>query len=420
MSANTSPSDHTANEDSPRDSSKISSIWLLAGSLVVTFLFLELIVRLMGSYDELGQFVFMDEVIRPYKYPTEQAQSLLDEYLASPDSYIMYDPYLGWTIRPNAESENGLYRSNSQGMRADRDFSSTPAADTIRIAIFGDSYTHSSDVPFEESWGYLLEQDLLARGYQVEVMNFGVGGYGIDQAYLRWKMVGQGFHPDIVVFGFQPENVSRDVTAYRGFENPNTGTPFFKPRFIFGDDGLVLINSPTPPPDQVVAALENFQNSEAAPYDYWYDAENYRDHIWYRSKLIAVISELAYRARVRQENESPEAALFDPTGEPVLLTEAIIEQWHDEVEAEGSRFVIVHLPHKNYLRLYYQQGTLPYQDLLPYFDENYTFVHTEDGFDEAPLEDYFVGHYNGKGNAVVANALSLELIPIIEDLEASR
>mgnify|MGYP002063468789 CR=1 FL=1 len=39
----------------------------------------------------------------------------------------------------------------------------------IRVALFGDSYTHGSQVAYDRSWGYLLEQKLRARGTNVEV-----------------------------------------------------------------------------------------------------------------------------------------------------------------------------------------------------------------------------------------------------------
>ena len=39
-------------------------------------------------------------------------------------------------------------------------------------------------------WGFFLERNLTDLGYNVEVMNFGVGGYGIDQIYLRWEIEG--------------------------------------------------------------------------------------------------------------------------------------------------------------------------------------------------------------------------------------
>ena len=40
---------------------------------------------------------------------------------------------------------------------------------------------------------------------------FGVGAYGMDQAYLRWKKHGAKFHPHIVIFGFVAGNVQDNV-----------------------------------------------------------------------------------------------------------------------------------------------------------------------------------------------------------------
>jgi hypothetical protein len=46
----------------------------------------------------------------------------------------------------------------------------------FRAALVGDSNAFSFEVPFEESWGYHL-QELL--GAEAQVLNFGVDGYGI-------------------------------------------------------------------------------------------------------------------------------------------------------------------------------------------------------------------------------------------------
>jgi len=68
-----------------------------------------------------------------------------------------------------------------------------------RIALIGDSFTFSDEASYEESWSYKLERKLRP---QVQVLNFGVSGYGIDQAYLRYKRDVRPWHPDIVVLGY--------------------------------------------------------------------------------------------------------------------------------------------------------------------------------------------------------------------------
>ncbi len=93
----------------------------------------------------------------------------------------------------------------------------------MRIAIFGDSFAFGAQVPFEHTWGYYLENNLKEAGLNAEVLNFGVGGYGIDQAFRRWEKEGKAFSPHVVLCGFQPENVKRNVNLIRPIYAPKAG-----------------------------------------------------------------------------------------------------------------------------------------------------------------------------------------------------
>ena len=67
---------------------------------------------------------------------------------------------------------------------------------------------------------------------QVELLNYGVPAYGLDQAYLRYLKVGAQYHPNIVFIGYMTENFERDVNVFRPFYG--NGYPdwiFSKPRF---------------------------------------------------------------------------------------------------------------------------------------------------------------------------------------------
>jgi hypothetical protein len=86
------------------------------------------------------------------------------------------DPDLGWRYRSGFRSPTD--RINSQGLRALREYSSRPAPGIFRVAAFGDSYVYGTEVPDGECWAARIEE--LDPG--IEVLNYGVGGYGVDQA----------------------------------------------------------------------------------------------------------------------------------------------------------------------------------------------------------------------------------------------
>jgi len=72
----------------------------------------------------------------------------------------------------------------------------------------------------------------------------GVGGYGTDQAYLRFKLNTQD-KSKVVIMGFLTENIFRNVNQFRNLLYPDHRYAL-KPRFILDRDGnlelIPLIN----------------------------------------------------------------------------------------------------------------------------------------------------------------------------------
>jgi hypothetical protein len=58
-------------------------------------------------------------------------------------------------------------------------------------------------------------------GGKCAVRNFGVGGYSIDQAYLRVKKDMLAWQPDIVILGFPLTDLDRTVTVYPFISSPH-------------------------------------------------------------------------------------------------------------------------------------------------------------------------------------------------------
>ena len=141
-------------------------------------------------------------------------------------NYTVFSSTLGWSIKQNGYSK--LYKSNSQGLRSNREYELTPPHGISRITTFGDSFTHCDDVNNNETWQAIIES------YQsnLEVLNFGVPGYGLDQAYLRYLEDGSQYESHITLIGFMSENIYRNVNTFRPFYYKTTGIPLAKPRFL--------------------------------------------------------------------------------------------------------------------------------------------------------------------------------------------
>ena len=108
------------------------------------------------------------------------------------------------------QREGGSYvRINSDGF-SDREHTRTKPANTLRIAVLGDSFTEAMQLPFEQTYGFLLEQKLqqcnALRGQRAEVINFGVSGYGTALELLTLRQKVWDYSPDIVLLAFTTHN----------------------------------------------------------------------------------------------------------------------------------------------------------------------------------------------------------------------
>lgn len=190
---------------------------------------------------ETFSFLVLHYVIKPsdswsfYNSPTiEQAE--FKRYLQQ------RDPFLGWP--PPAQIGTKAY--DSAGARPTPAF---PEPGNECVAIYGDSFTYASDVDHKYAWGNVLSEKLRCR-----VANFGVGGYGTDQALLRF-LHGKSDPSELVILGIYPHNIMRNVNQNHFFLN--TGDVFkLKPRFILQGDTLRLVDIPDFTFDQFAASFQ--------------------------------------------------------------------------------------------------------------------------------------------------------------------
>jgi len=386
---------------------KILRLYLLLGAGLLFFLVGELVVRTVGEFDQSGNFVFNNRIIRPHKVPSESVATRIREFLASDESLVVYHPVLGWIPRPGGRSRDGKYRYNSAGIRSEpREYSAVPDSGVLRIALFGDSFTHGDDVPFDSTFGALLEGKLVATGVAAEVLNFGVGGYGIDQAMLRFHEQGRGFAPHIVVLGFQPENLKRNLNVLRPLYDPRTVLPFGKPRFVLSDQGLGVVNVPVLPVEQVVPTLRDLDSWELLPYEYYYDRRDYAPVWWRHSKLLATAADLLGDSR---DEWLLKRILFGQSDQEWRLGRTVIQAFAEEATASGAEFLIVHLPTLQEMRLVPGLGHWSYQSYLDELDRLYRVVHPERRMLQegaaTRFTNLFAGHYTLLGNQIVADEL---------------
>lgn len=396
----------------------VFTILLILISVISALLISEVALRLLSHKDIDGNIYIGNLQLSPFSLPVENLKLKAQIALEKKHSYIQYDPDLGWSVRPSSRSENGLYASNAAGVRTanvGQEITPTVSPGILRIAIFGDSFTHGDDVPLESTWGAILENALNQKGIKAEVLNLGGPGYGMDQAFLRWRKNGKPLNPHIVLFGFQSSNIKRNMNIIRMLYSPDTGIPYSKPRFILlSGNNLHLANSPSVKPEEILEIFSDFTSWNLSAYEFFFQEVNYIRTPWHSSRLAAlVISGLTHNFSARRQD-------FDYYAEGSTsrqLTERIIEEFHSEVTGAQSRFIIIHLPTKRPLRNRLKGNPLEYQDLFDTLHSKYDIIDPTDGLiaqsKEDAYEDLFAensSHYSHISNRVIGEWIAAQLV----------
>jgi hypothetical protein len=345
--------------------------------------------------------------------------------------YYQPDEVLGHRPNPGArgwfQNEGKAYvRINEAGWR-DHEHSETKPANTLRIAVLGDSYTEALQVSLEETfWSVVMKQLGICKQFDqksVEVINFGVSAYGTAQEYLTLRNYVWKYSPDIVLLTFFTGN---DVRNNSKILEPIKLRPFF---FLKGET-LHLDNS--------------FRNE--------IDTKQKRS-------FLASLWELSYRySRVRQFVRYVKTAVkqrvrdeVDPNipGEEIVLgpmmyrepetrdwqeawkiTEALLVEMHKETVSKNARFVVVTLTNSiqvhpdrevrenfmkehtirdlfypdNRIKRFSQREGIETLILAPIFqryaDETGVFLH---GFERTGLG---TGHWNSNGHRLAGEIIA--------------
>jgi len=331
------------------------------------------------------------------------SKKTLEDLVAGKTTYLLHSPTLGWTIKPNGYWDN-LYRANSQGIRADHIYQFYPDKNKIRITTFGDSFTHGEEVKNNDTW----QKQLMKLCPQLEVLNFGVGGYGLDQSFLRYKTEGGKYHPHIVLIGFMQENINRTVNVFRPFYTE--GLPLTKPRFILKDNALVLL--PNPLTD--LTAYQKLLNdpapflSELGRNDFHFNTRAKASLVDFSPsvRFIKLIYQTLYQRY--DDNSIYNGGYLNTQAEAFVITRKLFDEFYAEAQRNNSLPIIVLFPCREDIHRYFKNKTKIYVPLIGYFvSQQYRFIDLLDAFEKyaqsVPLKDLFMqDHYSPLGNSIVA------------------
>jgi len=343
-----------------------------------------------------------------YSEQSEQIRALLD---TSEAHHTEIHPVLGWRHAPNFHG--GLNLMNSAALRARREYAPVPPAGVLRVAVFGDSYVYGAEVDNDRCWAGRIERE----NPDIEVLNYGVSGYGVDQAYLRYLLEGRAFSPRLVVMGFVPDDINRAVNVYRRFLSP--GAALFKPRYVLGPDGeLSLVAAPFKGRADYERVLARPQEiTRIGSRDYWYPACVYENPLHDYSatlRLACAAGGQLYR-RYLDPDRPIKGGMFNEHSSAFKIQVALFRAFFAAARERGAVPLIVMLPdQKAVLRARRGEPTV-YQPLLDYMRAHgLSYVDASDALSTTTENDVMPlfaegGHYSTRGNQLVASWLASRL-----------
>ncbi len=340
-------------------------------------------------------------------------QQGIEARLGEQETQYELDTVLGW--RYTVGYRLGFHHLNAQNLRSAREYDTVSSPGVLRVAAFGDSFVYGSELPEEDAWAGQIE----ARFPAIEVLNYGVRGYGDDQAYLRYRLEGHALHPQVVVLGFIPDDLNRLVSVYRQFWT--TQVPAFtKPRLLVGPgDSLRVV----PPPIRREADYRRYLGRprdirDLGTLDTWYEPAVYEDPLydWSATVRLATAAWIRLKRGSLDPGRLVRRGIFNDRSEAYRLQLRVCEAFAREARAHGEVPVVLLLPDDRSVTRIRAGGVPVYAPLradlarlaVPVLDVG-------DAFRDQPAavkqEEWFQqgGHYSRAGSEVVARWLGPRL-----------
>lgn len=156
--------------------------------------------------------------LRDFLAPYVVKKETLDRFL-DPQARVWakFDPELGYLlrnsfVRDGMDGSSTLARYEAAGQRKQVNFPDQPC----RINTYGDSFTQGHQVSDGETW-----QEILAAHFCEPVRNFGIGGFGVYQAYRRLlRTEATDLGADHLIFNIWGDDHYRSLYAWRWLAIP--------------------------------------------------------------------------------------------------------------------------------------------------------------------------------------------------------
>ena len=291
-------------------------------------------------------FLVVEAGFRIYAYQNSIDFRLYQKELKNSDR-LPDELFADGALKPNAKALattsdfSVIYQINSLGYR-DQEYPLAKPPGKTRILVFGDSFTFGEGVPYGERFTDLLEENIP----DIEVINFGVPGAGIDENYARFRQFGNHFDPDYVVLmanWLGAERYSLNIVQSGQVDaselKPADPTQLFHSDVIHRDDPALNFQVPLSKQSYFLSYLEYQVTLRLLKQR----MKEFDEKLW----TGIANSENADQEVVEEqvEDTSPEAVTepIDPTQAIEQRTALILQAFKQDVEDSGAEFIVANI-----------------------------------------------------------------------------
>jgi len=357
----------------------------------------------------------------------------VDDWLAGRAfPFSKYHARYGWLLN-NARFRDGIDNSYSiytysgeDGERQMSNYRESPC----RINTYGDSFTQCHQVSDHETW-----QEILAAHLQEPVRNFGVGGWSVYQSYLRMLGEEQRSPAEYIIFNIYEDDHKRNLDAWRNIrvrKHPqHIEAPLPHISVNLNKKSFTEHENPCPTKESLydLCDLEKSLNLFADDFvlnimlahrnaESKNPAAGYTDFLTLaRTHGINTRVDDSLTLEREAERMHREAALFSSLN--------LLERIRDFIDSHQKKilFVLSYSPKSIAQFLETGEGfdrrfidaldkyNLPYTDLLAAHVDDFKKYRIDI---KTYLDQYFIGHYNPRGNHFCALAMKDTLVRLLE------
>jgi len=220
-------------------------------------------------------------------------------------------------------------RTNSKGIRADKEIPYDKPEGTKRIVVLGDSFGMGYGVNLEDTFTNQVEKYLRLAGENYEVINLSVSGHGNAEELILLRNEGFKYQPDIVIVQWHPTDIDDNIRSQL---------------FGLANDKLTTINTSYLPGVKVREFLFKFAIYRwVAGHSQLFNFV--RETVAIQVKKLLVV--LKKKAIVSEESERSGESIQDNTDTYAKeLTIAILQEIKNECTLRGVDFIIFDVPRR--------------------------------------------------------------------------